>query len=88
MVYSVIEFRQNIRKILNEALQHPITIKRYDDEFVLMAASEYKPSTNNLQAQVKQVKEIIDKPAKSKANWCKEHDMEKEFCSNMKHKGA
>lgn len=38
MTYTVAEFKKNTRRILNEALISPVTIKRYDDEFILTTA--------------------------------------------------
>ncbi len=40
MRYSVAEFKKHTRKILNEALLHPVIITRFDDEFVLTNAGQ------------------------------------------------
>jgi hypothetical protein len=45
MRYTIAEFKQNTRKILNEALESPVTITRYDEEFILTSAAQAVPST-------------------------------------------
>ncbi len=40
--YTIKEFRDNTRAILNEALQHPVTITRYDEAFVISSAGIVK----------------------------------------------
>jgi hypothetical protein len=94
MRYTIAEFKKHTRKILNEALEGPVTITRYDDEFVLTAASNLKSQMivaklENLGTDkpvFEPVKELIKK--RSKPDYCKEHDIEKEFCKTMKHRGV
>lgn len=116
MIYTVAEFKKNTRKILNEALVSPVTIKRYTDEFTITNAQKvtgepsitykgevfvgqrnvsaierlleveptaYIPGTKPKIMPHEPVKELVHK--RSQKTWCKEHDMEKEFCKGFKH---
>lgn len=58
--YTIAEFKKNTRKILNEALASPVTIKRYDDQFILSnAAATEKQVVQMVKDKITDVKQNI-----------------------------